>query len=58
MKAVVRALYNEPVVFLAVVQGAATGLAAAHLIAAWIPVLTLAIVTPAQRRFVRPKRRR
>jgi hypothetical protein len=54
MKAIVRSLYTEPVVFLAVVQGGLTAAAAAGKISAWIPLVSLAIVTPLQRRFVSP----
>lgn len=56
MKRVATALYEEPVVFLGAVQAAVTGLAAGHIIAGWIPVVTLAVLTPLQRRFVRPRR--
>jgi len=58
MKAVLQGLYREPVVFLATVQGAATALAAAHVITPWIPLVTLAIVTPLQRFYVNPRKRR
>lgn len=58
MKGVVQALYSEPVVFLGTVQGAATALAAAAVIPTWIPLVTLAIVTPIQRFYVRPRTRR
>jgi hypothetical protein len=58
MKAVAKALYSEPVVFLATVQGAATALATAAIIPTWVPLVTLAIITPAQRFYVRPRKRR
>lgn len=57
MKAVLRTLYGEPVVFLGALQGAATALAAAEVITAWIPLVSLAVVTPIQRHYVKPRRR-
>lgn len=57
MKPVLQSLYGEPVVFLGVVQGAATALVAAHVIAAWIPLVSLAIVTPIQRYYVKPRKK-
>lgn len=57
MKAVALALYKEPVVFLGVIQGAATALSAAEVITPWVPLLTLAAITPIQRFYVKPKRR-
>lgn len=58
MKAVARALYSEPVVFLAVVQAAVIAAATADLLPVWVPALSLAIVTPLQRHFATPARRR
>ena len=59
MKAVAKALFNEPVVFLAVVGvGIPTALALAHLVPAWAPAAAAAIVTPLQRYFVKPDKPR
>lgn len=58
MKGVAQALYSEPVVFLATVQGTATVLATAAVTPTWVPLVTLAIVTPIQRFYVRPRKRR
>lgn len=58
MRGVVLALYREPVVFLAAVQGGLTAAAAAHVISGWIPVVTLAVVTGVQRTYSKPTRRR
>lgn len=55
MKAVAKALYAEPVIFLATAQIALTALAAADVIVGWIPVVSLAVVTGLQRFFVSPK---
>lgn len=55
MKAVAKALYTEPVVFLGTLQLALTALAADNVITGWIPVASLAIVTGIQRYFVNPK---
>ena len=58
MKAVLNALYSEPVVFLAVVQAVVIAAATADLFPVWVPALSLAIVTPLQRHFATPARRR
>lgn len=58
MKQVAAALYNRPVVFLAVVQAVATAAAAAHVVSGWIPLVTLGAVTALQRSMVSPVRRR
>lgn len=55
MKRVAAALYSEPVVFLGVLQGTLTALAAASVITGWIPVVSLAAIVPLQRRFVSPR---
>lgn len=57
MKGVAKALYTEPVVFLATVQSGVTAAAASHVISGWIPVVSLAILAGVQRRFVAPARR-
>lgn len=57
MKAVVKALYTEPILFLAAVQAAATALAAAHIIVAWIPLVTLGVVTAIQRNYSTPAKK-
>jgi hypothetical protein len=57
MRAVARALYTEPVIFLGATQGAAVALAAGHVIAPWIPIVVVAITTPIQRAMVRPRGR-
>lgn len=54
MKAVARALYNQPVIFLAAIQAAFTALAATEVITTWIPLVTLAIVAGVQRSLVTP----
>jgi hypothetical protein len=56
MKAVVKLLYNEPVVFLGALQGAVTAAAADGAISGWIPVVTLAFTTPILRYVVKPVR--
>lgn len=54
MKAIVKALYNEPILASGVLLGAATALVATDVIAAWIPVVLVGILTPIQRYFVTP----
>jgi hypothetical protein len=54
MKAVLKALYTEPILFLAAVQTGLTALAAASVITGWIPVVSLAIITALQRNYVKP----
>jgi hypothetical protein len=58
LKGVADALYSEPVVFLGAVQAGVTGLAAAHVIGGWIPVVTLGVIAALQRRLATPTRRR
>lgn len=55
MKAIVKALYTEPIIFLGAVQAAVTVLAAEHVITGWIPLATLAVIAALQRRLVSPK---
>jgi hypothetical protein len=57
MKAVLKALYTEPILFLAAVQAGLTALAAANVITGWIPVVSLAIVTGIQRNYAKPAKR-
>jgi hypothetical protein len=54
MKAVAKALYTEPILFLAVVQVVLSTLAATGKISGWIPVVSLAVVTVVQRNFATP----
>lgn len=54
MKAIAKALYTEPVVFLGTIQLGITALAAAGEITGWIPVATLAVLTGMQRQFSNP----
>ena len=55
MKRIATALYSEPVIFLGVIQGVLTALAAESVITGWIPVVSLTAIVPLQRRFVSPK---
>jgi hypothetical protein len=57
MKRIICAVYEEPVVFLALVQAVATVLAGLQLVTAWIPVVTLAGVAALQRHLVKPEHR-
>jgi hypothetical protein len=54
MKAVARALYNQPVIFLAAIQAGFTALAATDVITTWIPLVTLGVVAAIQRSLVTP----
>ena len=56
MKGVLKAIYAEPVVFLATIQAAATALSATDVIADWIPLVTLAVVVAIQRSLVTPSK--
>jgi len=58
MKAVAKALFNEPIIFLAAVQAAATALAAADVITGWIPLVSLGVITAIQRNFSTPAKPR
>jgi hypothetical protein len=52
---ILKVFWNEPVVTLSCATGAAGVLAEQHIIAPWIPLLVLVIVTPLQRVLVTPK---
>lgn len=54
MKAIVKALYNEPVLASGVLLAAATALVAASVIAAWIPLVLVAVLTPISRYYSTP----
>lgn len=54
MKRIAAVLYSEPVIFLGVIQGVLTALAAESVITGWIPVVSLAAIVPMQRYFVTP----
>ena len=54
MKVILKALYNEPVLAAGVLLAAATALVAADVIAAWIPVVAVAVLTPIQRYYTTP----
>ena len=54
MKAVLRAFYSEPVVFLGVLSAVAAGLAGSDVIAPWVGVLIVGAVSALQRAFVSP----
>jgi hypothetical protein len=58
MKAIGKALWNNPVVCLGVTTGVLAALAACGLVPAWVPVVALAAATPLTRRFTRPARKR
>jgi hypothetical protein len=58
MKVIARALYNQPVVFLAILQALTTYAAAAKVFTPWIPAVTLVVVTALQRELVRPDKPR
>lgn len=57
MKAVLKALYTEPILFLATVQAAATALAAASVITGWIPLVSLGVISGIQRNYSTPAKR-
>lgn len=57
LKAVLKVLYNEPVVFLGCLSAAAVALVQGDVIAAWIALVVVAVVTPIQRYFVTPVKR-
>ena len=57
MKAVLKALYTEPIVFLAAAQAGLSALAATGDINGWIPVVSLAIVTAIQRNLSTPAKK-
>lgn len=54
MKTVLRALWSEPIVFLGVLAAIATGLAGSDVIAPWVGVVIVGVVTALQRSVVTP----
>lgn len=54
MKAVLRAFWSEPIVFLGVLAAVATGLAGSDVIAPWVGVVIVGVVTALQRSVVAP----
>lgn len=53
MKALAKAFYNDPVLALGVLQAVATGLAGSNLIAGWVAVTIVAVLTALQRGLVK-----
>lgn len=58
MKAIGKALWNNPVVCLGVITGGCAALAMAGLVPGWVPVVEVGLATPLTRRFTKPARRR
>lgn len=56
MKRLAEIIWGEPVITLSVATGVTGVLAQQGIVAAWIPLVTLAVVTPIQRALVKPKR--
>lgn len=54
MKAVIRAFWTEPLVFLGVLSAVATGLTGSDIIAPWVGVVIVGVVTALQRSVVTP----
>lgn len=55
MRKVAQILSNEPVVILSIATGVTAVLSKEHLIAPWITLAVLAVVTPIQRQLVTPE---
>jgi hypothetical protein len=53
MRALAKLFYNDPVLALGVLQGVATGLAGSGLIAAWVGVAIVGVLTAFQRALVK-----
>jgi hypothetical protein len=56
MKEVAKVFYSEPVVFLGVCVGVVTALVAGDVIPEWSGLVAVAVATPFQRHFVKPKK--
>lgn len=54
MKALAKAFYNDPILALGVLQAVATGLAGSDLIAPWVGVAIVGVLTALQRGLVKP----
>lgn len=57
MKRILVVLYTEPVVVLGIATGVSAFLAKQGIVAAWVPLLVLAVATPIARALVSPEKR-
>jgi len=58
MKAIGKALWNNPVVCLGVVTAGCAASSAAGLIPGWVPIVEVGIATPLTRQFTKPAKRK